>query len=97
MTEQTHQGTGTTAGVRTSAPPRDRTRPTMWVGWVWFASVMMIMLGIFNVIFGLVALFRDDYYLPVQGGYLLSNAAHDVRPMEIAIDLALEHLKSCLA
>ena len=33
----------------------------------------------------------------VQGGYLLSNAAHDVRPMEIAIDLALEHLKSCLA
>jgi TetR/AcrR family transcriptional repressor of nem operon len=33
----------------------------------------------------------------VQGGYLLANTAHDVRPMEIAIDLALEHLKSCLA
>lgn len=33
----------------------------------------------------------------LQGGYLLSNTAHDVRPMEIAIDLALEHLKSYLA
>jgi TetR/AcrR family transcriptional regulator, transcriptional repressor for nem operon len=33
----------------------------------------------------------------VQGGYLLANTAHDVRPMEISIDLALEHLKSYLA
>ena len=33
----------------------------------------------------------------LQGGYLLANTAHDVRPMEIAIDLALEHLKSYLA
>jgi TetR/AcrR family transcriptional regulator, transcriptional repressor for nem operon len=32
----------------------------------------------------------------VQGGYLLANTAHDVRPMEISIDLALEHLKSYL-
>jgi len=33
----------------------------------------------------------------LQGGYLLSNTAHDARPMEIAIDLALEHLTSYLA
>jgi hypothetical protein len=33
----------------------------------------------------------------VQGGYLLANTAHDVWPLEIAIDLALEHLKSYLA
>lgn len=33
----------------------------------------------------------------LQGGYLLSNTAHDVQPMEIAIDQALEHLKSYLA
>lgn len=32
----------------------------------------------------------------LQGGYLLADIAHDVRPMEIAIDLALEHLKSYL-
>src|ERR1700742_2568324 len=32
----------------------------------------------------------------VQGGYLLASTAHDVRPMEIAIDQALEYLRSCL-
>lgn len=32
----------------------------------------------------------------LQGGYLLANAAHDVKPMEISVDLALEHLKSYL-
>ena len=32
----------------------------------------------------------------VQGGYLLANTAHDVKPMETSIDLALEHLKSYL-
>ncbi len=31
----------------------------------------------------------------VQGGYLLASTAHDVRPMEIAIDLALDHLRCC--
>jgi AcrR family transcriptional regulator len=30
----------------------------------------------------------------LQGGYLLANIAHDVRPMEIALDLALEQVKS---
>ena len=33
----------------------------------------------------------------LQGGYILANTAHDVRPMEIALDQALEHLKSYLA
>src|SRR5215813_1829500 len=33
----------------------------------------------------------------LQGGYLLANTVHDVRPMEIAIDQALEHLKSYMA
>jgi hypothetical protein len=32
----------------------------------------------------------------LQGGYLLANTAHDVRPMEVALDMALEHLKSYL-
>jgi TetR/AcrR family transcriptional regulator, transcriptional repressor for nem operon len=32
----------------------------------------------------------------LQGGYLLANTAHDVRPMEIALDQALEHLRSYL-
>jgi hypothetical protein len=36
---------------------------TMWAGWVWFAGIMMIMMGAFGAIEGLVALFRDQYYV----------------------------------
>jgi TetR/AcrR family transcriptional repressor of nem operon len=32
----------------------------------------------------------------LQGGYLLANTAHDVRPMEVSLDSALEHLRSYL-
>ncbi|MCG5449664.1 TetR/AcrR family transcriptional regulator [Micromonospora hortensis] len=32
----------------------------------------------------------------LQGGYLLANAAHDVAPMEVALDMALEHIRSFL-
>ena len=31
----------------------------------------------------------------LQGGYLLASTARDVRPMEIALDLALRQVKSC--
>jgi TetR/AcrR family transcriptional repressor of nem operon len=30
----------------------------------------------------------------LQGGYLLASTARDIRPMEIALDLALEYVKS---
>jgi TetR/AcrR family transcriptional regulator, transcriptional repressor for nem operon len=33
----------------------------------------------------------------LQGGYLLASTARDVRPMEIALDLALAQVKSCLS
>ena len=32
----------------------------------------------------------------LQGGYLLAETAHDIRPMEIALDMALDHIKSFL-
>jgi TetR/AcrR family transcriptional regulator, transcriptional repressor for nem operon len=32
----------------------------------------------------------------LQGGYLLANTAHDVGPMMVSIDMALEHLKCFL-
>jgi hypothetical protein len=34
-----------------------------WVGWIAFAGVIMMMLGAFHAIQGLVALFNDSYYL----------------------------------
>jgi len=40
----------------------DNPAPTGWVGWIMYAGVMMIMLGIFQMIAGFVALFDDDYY-----------------------------------
>lgn len=41
---------------------------TGWMGWILFAGTMMLMLGIFHVIQGLVALFRDEYYLVGKNG-----------------------------
>lgn len=42
--------------------------PTLWVGWIVFGSMMMIMLGTFHAIQGLVALFRDEYFLVGKNG-----------------------------
>jgi hypothetical protein len=39
-----------------------------WAGWVVFAGVMMILLGAFQAIEGLVALFTRDYYHVRPGG-----------------------------
>ncbi len=33
----------------------------------------------------------------LQGGYLLAETAHDITPMEVALDMALEHVRSFLA
>jgi hypothetical protein len=36
---------------------------TAWVGWAYFAGIMMAVLGFFQVILGLTALFKDSYYV----------------------------------
>jgi hypothetical protein len=46
--------------------------PTGWTGWVVFASAMMILLGSFQVIQGLVAIFEDDYYHVAPSGLVLN-------------------------
>ena len=33
-----------------------------WTGWITFAGVIMVLLGIFHAIQGLVAIFKDEYY-----------------------------------
>ena len=47
-----------------------RTR-SLWVGWVYFGGSMMVLLGTFNIIEGVVALFNDEYYVTTQQGLLL--------------------------
>ena len=41
-----------------------------WAGWVVFAGTMAVIVGFFNIIQGLVALFDDQYFV-VAGGDLL--------------------------
>ena len=63
----TRQATGTTAGAETM----DNYGTSGWTGWIVFAGVMMLMMGAFHVIQGLVALFQDTYYLVGQEGLVV--------------------------
>lgn len=70
MSEQAVHGTAANA----DAPRVARTRPrerSMWVGWVYFGGAMMVLLGVFNIIEGLVALFNDEYYVATPQGMLV--------------------------
>ncbi|MDZ5662172.1 hypothetical protein HN031_15690 [Nocardioides sp. zg-1308] len=44
-----------------------------WYGWVVFAGVMMMMLGAFHAMAGLVALFKDDYFLVTERGLVVTT------------------------
>ena len=46
-------------------------QPTLWAGWIMFGSLMMMMLGSFHVVQGLVALFRSEYYLVGRNGLVI--------------------------
>ena len=63
----TRQATGTT----TRADTMDNYGTSGWTGWIVFAGVMMLMMGAFHVIQGLVALFQDTYYLVGQEGLVV--------------------------
>lgn len=43
-----------------------------WVGWAIFAAIIMILLGIFHAVAGLVALFKQNYYFVTRNGLALS-------------------------
>jgi hypothetical protein len=41
--------------------------PSVWaVGWTWFAGFMMLMLGCWQFVAGLSALFEDEVFVPVR-------------------------------
>lgn len=52
----------------------DRSGPpaTGWAGWVVFGGVMLIMVGLFQVVQGLVALFDDGFYLVRTNGLVVN-------------------------
>ena len=45
--------------------------PTGWTGWIVFAAFMMILVGSFQAIQGLVALFDDGFYLVGEEGLVV--------------------------
>ncbi len=45
---------------------------TAWVGWIMFASTMMVVLGCFHMIAGFVGLFKEDYYLVGKNDLMVS-------------------------
>jgi hypothetical protein len=56
----------------TSAASRARyDEPTAWVGWVVFGGAMLIMMGGFQVVQGLVALFDDGFYAVDSSGLVV--------------------------
>ena len=65
--------------VGSSRPAADPTRsaydldppPTAWTGWVVFASAMMFLLGSFQAVQGLVAIFDDGFYHVTESGLVL--------------------------
>lgn len=69
------EGVGT-AGAYTSPAYRPQPghggTPTAWAGWVTFAGILMILIGAFQAIEGLVAIFRDVYFLVTSSGLLLT-------------------------
>lgn len=50
----------------------DTGKATGWAGWVVFAAVMMILLGSFQAIEGLVAIFKHSYYLVGANGLVVN-------------------------
>lgn len=67
--------TSSSPSVGTRVPARSSgsmSEATGWVGWIVFAAVMMIAIGVLHAIQGFVALFKDSYYLVGRTGLVVS-------------------------
>ena len=69
----TDTSSSASAAARIPAPSRPaRPEPTGWVGWIVFAAVMMVMIGVLHAIEGLVAIFKDSYYVVAKSGLVFA-------------------------
>ncbi|SDH32787.1 DUF7144 family membrane protein [Nonomuraea jiangxiensis] len=48
---------------------------TGWVGWVWFAAILMIISGVFNIVSGLYAVLNSDLYVRMPSRLLLLDVS----------------------
>jgi hypothetical protein len=67
-------GTTSMSGGGATAPRRstETSEVTGWVGMIVFAGTVMLLIGTFHVIQGLVALFDDGYYVVGSNGLVVS-------------------------
>ena len=56
----------------TAAAPMSTQERSGWVGWLVFAGLMLMMVGAFQAIDGLVALFKDEVYLVRPDGLVVN-------------------------
>jgi len=66
--EQARTETGAMTTPGRAAPPEQ----TAWMGWLLFAGCVLVLLGAYHVIAGLVALFRRNVYLVEPDGMVLA-------------------------
>ncbi len=71
MSRTTPDAGATTPEPAPRAATADESEPTLWAGWIMFGSLMMMMVGGFHVVQGLVALFRSEYFLVRQNGLVI--------------------------
>ena len=60
-----------------SAPPSAATlrpEPSSWIGWIIFAALLLVLLGMFQLTAGIVALVNEDYF------------EHTAAPVFLAVD-----------
>ena len=72
MSQAARSGDASTVPGQAHRQNVQATEVTGWVGWIAFAGTMMLMLGSFHVIQGLVAVFQDEYFLVGKSGLTLS-------------------------
>jgi hypothetical protein len=72
MSEAMRPGSATGSAAYDGRQNVQPTEMTGWVGWIGFAGAMMVLLGIFHVIDGLVALFRDEVFLTTRSGLIVN-------------------------
>ncbi|CUR54188.1 conserved membrane hypothetical protein [metagenome] len=60
------------AGPRTTTPSAGARGTSGWVGWIAFASLMLILLGTFHVMEGIVALVKDEVFIVRPSGLIVN-------------------------
>ena len=72
MSQATRSGDANTVTRQSGTHDVEPRTTTGWVGWISFAGVLMVLLGVFHAIEGLVALFQDDYFLVSRSGLVVN-------------------------